>query len=257
VDCDKNVADNVTSMTVPSPAQLDDQLELIQLLPEDDDLTVALTHDLMKACLPLVVALAQELAARSPEAPVADLVQEGIIAVQLRVRKFKPGRQAWPKYLRTVARRSMCAYISTQGEPVYLSQWTRRRLFRAQRQARASGTPLQSELERQGLGEASRVALSSGLHPATISEARDMQDWAPPVDEVLQAHQQYQAVRERLDVLDHEQAEVLALAFGFDDSDEGDRTDAQIARILKVPVSRVTWLRTSGLAELRMLMQTG
>lgn len=233
---------------------MDEALELIQLLPEEDALTVQLTREFMAACLPWIVTVAERFRGRSCEVPIQDLVQEGALAVQQRVRRFRTGRQGWPKYMQMVARNAMNLALARSG-PVYLSDWSRRRFIRARRLSAANGSSLSAELERQGLGEESRRALEHGIGTARPTETVADPDFAPPVNEVLEAQEQLEQVRAFVARLERDHGDVLALAFGFDGDEE--RTDAEIARVLRLPVARVVEMKRRGLDRLRALVASG
>lgn len=246
---------------------MDEALELIQLLPAEDPLTVQLTREFMADCLPWVVTVAETLKHRSREVPIRDLVQEGALAVQQRIRKFRTGSQAWPKYMQMVARNAMNLAIAKCG-PVYLSDWSRRKFIKARRLARENGSTLATELEAQGLSEESRKALEHGIGVVGLFPTRGRgshgselraavrqvghfdPDLAPPVNEVMEAREQLEQVRDFVARLDLEHAEVISLAFGFDDEDES-RTDVEIARVLQLPVARVVEMKQRGLEQIR------
>lgn len=236
-------------MSYLDAAAMDEAIELIQVLPAEDPLTVQLTKEFVAACLPWIVSVARSMRSKAREVPIQDLVQEGALAVQQRVRGFRTGHQAWPKYMQMVARNAMNLAIAKSG-PVYLSDWSRRKFIRARRLASENGSSLSAELERQGLGEDSRRALEHGIGTAKPSEVVRDPDFAPPVNEVLEAQEQLVQVREFVTRLDIEHAEVIALAFGLDE-DEEPRTDAEVGRVLRLPTARVAEMKRRGLDEIR------
>lgn len=253
-----NVRHTVTNMSDQAfdARAMDEALELIQMLPAEDPLTIQLTREFVAACLPWIVTVAASLRSRSREVPTQDLVQEGALAVQQRVRKFRTGHQAWPKYMQMVARNAMNLAIAKTG-PVYLSDWSRRKFIRAKRLSRENNSTLGAELEAQGLSEDSRRALQYNItaeRPARTERAGSGvnfdPDFAPPVNEVLEAQEELAQVRDFVARLDIEHAEVISLAFGFDGEDEP-RSDTEIARVLRLPLARVIELKRRGLEQIR------
>lgn len=253
-------------MSCPTHEEMDAAIELIQLLPESEPITQALTRDFLASCVPNLVSVAERLASRHPEVSLQDLVQEGALELARgngrHIRKFELGRRrpsGWVKYLELVAGNAMRLAIA-KSSPVYLSDWSRRRFLRAKRMAREFDAPLVEALALQGLSEESQAALAGGLATESIDASPDgsavAEHHASPgalASEALEEAEDLAAVRDFVEALDAEHAEVIALSFGLDEG-EGESTDAEIARALRIPLARVALMRERGLEELRALM---
>jgi RNA polymerase nonessential primary-like sigma factor len=98
---------------------------------------------------------------------VEELVQEGLGAVHLQLRRFRPGRAGegrtlFPAWALRVARQAMGRLVQERRAPVPLTSWGQKLRRKALRRVRAAGIGLREALEAEGASPASVAALERG-----------------------------------------------------------------------------------------------